>query len=229
MFSSSVDWDKIHMFICPMIGQCMSSCPMVSQCMSNCHIIGQCIFTCPMVWQCVSNCPMVEQWMSNCPIFGQCIFYCLMVRQCMSNGPAVRWFYMVCPTVQWLDSGCSGVWWLNSAYSTVFNCSKWPQFILLLLLIFRLRVVLSRVTFWSRLHGGPHILYILYKPYGTKSKANNSHVNVTKFYALFQAENHGKIGAFWKIILVWPSHAIGQFQTFLTPVHCTALGCSALH
>ena len=73
------------------------------------------------------------------------------------------------------------------------------------------------------------LIFYIHSIYGTKSKSHKIHVNVTKFYALFQAENHGKIGAFWKIILVWPSHAIGQFQTFLTPVHCTALGCITQH
>ena len=135
----SDDWRKNIqncMFRSPMIGQCMSNCPIVGQCMSNCRIFGQCIFNCPVVQQCVSNCPMGGQWMSNCPIVGQCMSSCPMI-------------YSVCPTVQWLDSGCPAVQWLDSAYSTVFNCPQWPQFILLLLLIFRLRVVLSCVTVWS--------------------------------------------------------------------------------
>ena len=34
-----------------------------------------------------------------------------------------------------------------------------------------------------------------------------------------QQENHCKICAFRRTILVWPSHAFGQLQTFLTPAN----------
>ena len=53
--------------------------------------------------------------------------------------------------------------------------------------------------------------------------------NVAKFYVLFQQENHCKIRAFRRTILVWPSNAIGQLQTFLTPDSDSPITLTILH
>ena len=104
----------------------------------------------------MSNSPIVRQWTFKCPIIGQSIFNCLMVGQRMSNCPIVGQCMSSCPMILQFISICSmiGQWMSNSPMigQCIFNCSTLSTMIsivLLLLLIFRLRVVISCGFVWS--------------------------------------------------------------------------------
>ena len=185
-------------FICPMIGQCMSKCPMDWQSISNCRMSGQCIFNCPMAGQCVSNCPMDGQWMSNCLIICQFIFNCLMVWQRISNCPKVGQCMSSCPIILQCMFNCPMIGQVISSWLLVGQC------------MFNCLMVVECMSNCSMI-----ALHCVNRHCILKLMSQN----VTKFYTLSKQEVYFKIRAFCRPIFVRPSHAIGQFQTILTPGH----------
>ena len=81
--------------------------------------------------------------------------------------------------------------------------------------LFRLRVVLSCVTVSSRLKSSSSICDI--NCIVPKLNKIRVYENVAKFSSLSKLIFFLQIRAFRWTILVTTSHAIGQFQTFLTP------------